>query len=151
MVALRLSLGRRQHDILKVCSQHMNWLTWTRLNLPDRDLQLQQVVVDPITRRVHWSRQCSRIRILRVFQISKNVTFYVFLVMTCQEIVKSRQQSLLLDPSKWVHIGYFIQCPTFRGVRRATLASFILISIYLWCDLWPERVEVIGGCVEIWN
>jgi len=34
-------------------------------------------------------KQCSRMRILRFFQISKNMTFYFF-ELTCQKVVKSR-------------------------------------------------------------
>jgi len=39
---------------------------------------------------VYNFRQCSRIRILRFFRISKNVTFYVFL----NDVSKSRKKSL---------------------------------------------------------
>ena len=38
--------------------------------------------------------QCSRIRIFRFFQISKNMTFYVCFEMTYQKVVKSHQKEL---------------------------------------------------------
>ena len=46
-------------------------------------------------------RQCSRIHILRFFQISKKRLFTFFLKY--QKVVKVISKSLVLNPSKWVH------------------------------------------------
>ena len=47
--------------------------------------------------------------ILRIFDISKNVTSYFFSESTCQEAVKRRQQSLVLNPSKMSSVITIIQ------------------------------------------
>jgi len=54
--------------------------------------------------RPSW-QQCSRIRILRFFQISKKKhDFLRFFKMTCQKTLKVVSKNIVLNQSKWVHI-----------------------------------------------
>ena len=93
----------------------------------------------PLSVRLHRysprGRQCSRICILRFFQISKNVTFYVFLRWR-QKVVR---KSLVLNPWKWVHILCSVitviqfplpQCDPFWLGYEANIARRLMLVAY---------------------